>query len=119
MLTERSVKNLIGVNPDLVDVVHLADQTSPIAFIVTEGLRTPQRQAELFARGASQTMNSKHITGRAVDVAAVIDGKVSWDYRYYTALSKVFKEAAASLGIKLRWGGDWKTFKDGPHYELV
>ena len=119
MLSDRSLKNLVGVSQDLVEVVHLADEMSPIRFIVTEGLRTPQRQAELFSRGASQTMNSKHITGRAVDVAALVNGKVSWDYRYYTALSKVFKEAASNLGVRIQWGGDWKTFKDGPHYELI
>lgn len=119
MLNERSKTRLIGVREDLVEVVQLAADRTHIPFIITEGLRTTQRQAELVARGASQTMNSKHITGRAIDVAAVIDGKVSWHYPYYVEISKVFKEAASDLGIRIRWGGDWKTFKDGPHYELM
>ena len=119
MLSERCKRRLIGVNDDLVSVVTMASEISPIRFIVTEGLRTPQRQAELLAKGASQTMNSKHITGRAVDIAAVIDGKVSWHYPHYITMSKAFKQAASELGVRLRWGGDWKTFKDGPHYELL
>lgn len=118
-LNDRSISRLVGVKEDLVEVVQLAAERTTVPFIITEGVRTIQRQAELVARGASQTMNSKHITGRAVDVAALIDGKVSWQYQYYTMISKVFKEAAADLGVQIRWGGDWKTFKDGPHYELM
>jgi peptidoglycan L-alanyl-D-glutamate endopeptidase CwlK len=119
MLNERSIARLVGVNQDLVNVVQLAAERSQVPFIITEGVRTTARQAELLARGASQTMNSKHITGRAIDVAAVIDGKVSWNYPYYVSISKTFKEAASELGVRIRWGGDWKSFKDGPHYELM
>ena len=119
MLNKRSLDRLKGVNPYLVEVVLRASNLSSVPFIVTEGIRTIQRQAELVSRGASKTMASKHITGRAVDVAAVVDGKVSWEWKYYAQISVAFKQAAKELGISLRWGGDWKYFKDGPHFELL
>ena len=119
MLDQRSNTKLVGVQQDLVEVVYLAYTLSKIPFIITEGIRTTKRQAELMAKGASKTMASKHITGRAVDVAAVVDGKISWDMKYYAQISVAFKQAAKELGVSLRWGGDWKTFKDGPHFELL
>jgi peptidoglycan LD-endopeptidase CwlK len=118
-LSERSLRNLKGVNPDMVAVVQRAMEITEVYFVVTEGLRTVRRQAELVAKGASRTMNSKHITGRAVDVAAFPGGKLSWEWKYYLRISKAFKQAADELDIKIRWGGDWRTFKDGPHYELI
>jgi peptidoglycan L-alanyl-D-glutamate endopeptidase CwlK len=118
-LNERSLRNLKGVHPDMVSVVHRAAEISPIYFVVTEGLRTIQRQAELVAKGASKTMNSKHLTGRAVDVAAFPEGKLSWEMRYYRTISEAFKQAAKELDVKIRWGGDWRTFVDAPHFELV
>lgn len=118
-LNERSLRNLKGVNQDMVSVVHRAAEISPVYFVVTEGLRTIQRQAELVAKGASKTMNSKHLTGRAVDVAAFHEGKLSWEWKYYVQISNAFKQAAKELDVKIRWGGDWKTFKDAPHFELV
>lgn len=119
MLNQRSLDKLKGVNTDLVEIALRASKTSSVPFVVTEGLRTTQRQAELVARGASKTMASKHITGRAIDVAAVVDGKVSWEMKYYAQIAVAFKSAATDLGIRIVWGGDWKYFKDGPHFELV
>ena len=87
-------------------------------FIVTEGLRTVERQRQLVAKGASQTMNSRHITGHAVDLAATVDGEVRWDWPLYHRLATAMKEAARQLGIRMVWGGDWRSFKDGPHFEL-
>jgi peptidoglycan L-alanyl-D-glutamate endopeptidase CwlK len=110
----------------MVSVVHRAAEISPVYFVVTEGLRTIQRQAELVAKGASRTMNSKHLTGRAVDVAAFpnlgqpgLPGKLSWEWKYYLQISQAFKQAAKELDVKIRWGGDWRSFKDGPHFELI
>lgn len=119
MLNQRSLDRLKGVNPDLVEIVLRASNLSSVPFVVTEGIRTTLRQAELVARGSSKTMASKHITGRAIDVAAVVDGKVTWEWKYYAQIAIAFKKAAAELGIRLVWGGDWKYFKDGPHFELV
>lgn len=103
----------------MVAIAQRAAEISPVYFVITEGLRTVKRQAELVAKGASRTMNSKHITGRAVDVAAFPGGKLSWKWKHYVIISNAFKQAAKEMDIKIRWGGDWRTFKDGPHFELL
>lgn len=119
-LNERSEKNLKGVHPKLVEVVRkaAASLTGDLGFIVTCGLRTKAEQAKLVAEGASQTMNSKHLTGHAVDLAATLSGAVRWDQPLYVRLSIAMKDAATKLGVQITWGGDWKSFKDGPHFEL-
>lgn len=120
ILTQRDTTRLIGVHPDLVKVVERAAQLMPadLSFIITEGKRTKARQAELLKAGASQTMNSRHLTGHAVDVAARIGGQVRWDWPLYYRIADVFKKAAEELQIPIEWGGDWRTFKDGPHFQL-
>lgn len=109
---------LKGLHPDLVKVVNRAWEIAPGSFRVTEGLRTKERQKELLDAGATTTMNSRHITGHAVDIAAEVAGKVRWDWPLYRNLAVVFKEAAKIEGVPIEWGGDWKSFKDGPHYQL-
>lgn len=115
-----SVGRLHGVHPDLVRVIELAHgrMTPPLSFRVTEGVRTRERQAELVAAGASRTMNSQHLTGRAVDLAVELDGQVRWDWPLYAKLAEVVKAAAAELSVAIVWGGDWPKFRDGPHFEL-
>lgn len=117
MLNTRSMANLTGVHPDLVKIVKLAAANAVTEFIVTEGVRTAARQSELFAKGATQTMKSRHLTGHAVDLAAMLGGEVRWDWPLYDKLAHQMKAAAASLSIPLEWGGDW-VFKDGPHFQL-
>lgn len=117
-LSPRSQDRLTGVHPDLVRVVKRAIQLTEVDFMVTEGLRTKERQAILKAAGASKTLNSRHITGHAVDVAAWVGGDVRWDWPLYAKIAKAFKQAAAELGVPIVWGGDWKSLKDGPHFEL-
>lgn len=114
----RSAKALAGVHADLVRVATAARAQSAVPFIITEGLRSLERQAQLMAAGASQTMNSRHLTGHAIDVAALVGGVVSWDWPLYYRIAVTMKRAAADLGVPISWGGDWKNFKDGPHYEL-
>jgi peptidoglycan L-alanyl-D-glutamate endopeptidase CwlK len=115
----RSLKNMTGIHPDLRLVLDKALQDSPLDFVVIEGLRTKERQKQLVASGASQTMNSRHITGHAVDLMPIgLDGKPAFDWPLYDQLGPAVKKAAADLGIELDWGGDWKKFKDGPHFEL-
>lgn len=115
----RSTKNMNGIHPDLRLVLDKALQDSPLDFVVIEGLRTKERQKELVASGASQTMNSRHITGHAVDLLPIgPNGKGAFDWPLYDQLGPAVKKAAADLGIELDWGGDWKKFKDGPHFEL-
>ena len=113
-----SKNNLKGVHPDLVKVVEKAITLTEIDFRVTEGLRSKTRQIELVNKGASKTLNSRHITGHAVDVVALIGGSVRWDWPLYDKIAKAFKQAAKELNIPIIWGGDWKNFKDGPHFEL-
>ncbi len=117
-LSIRSEERLNGVHIDLVRVVRLAITHSTVDFAVVEGLRTRARQAELLAKGASTTLNSRHITGHAVDLAPIIDGEIRWDWPLFYRIAEAMKGAAVMLQIPLVWGGDWRTFKDGPHFEL-
>ena len=116
--SQRSLKSMEGVHPDLVAVMHKALEYTPVDFVVIEGIRTVTRQKELFKAGATRTMNSRHLTGHAVDVAAWVDGGIRWDWPLYELIAVAVKKAARELGVMIQWGGDWSTFKDGPHYEL-
>lgn len=117
-ISQRSKDRLKGVHPDLVKVVEHAIEITTVDFAVLEGLRTPERQKVLKEAGASQTLNSRHITGHAVDLGAWVDGEVRWDWPLYSQIAKAMKAAAAELNIPIEWGGDWRTFKDGPHFQL-
>jgi peptidoglycan L-alanyl-D-glutamate endopeptidase CwlK len=118
ILGQRSLSRLEGVHPDLVRVVKKAAAMSPLDFTVLEGLRTVDRQRQLMAAGATKTMNSRHLTGHAVDLAPMIGGTVRWDWPLYHQLAAVVKDAAKAENVPIQWGGDWRTFKDGPHWEL-
>jgi peptidoglycan L-alanyl-D-glutamate endopeptidase CwlK len=142
-LSARSLKSLSGVHPDLVEVVKQTIQQTPIDFVVIEGLRSMKRQQELVAAGASQTMNSRHITGHAVDLACWVGG-IRWDMGLYYQLAATVQKVSRYTGIPIRWGGCWvrldtatktpaqlvaeyvasrklagkKAFIDAPHFEL-
>lgn len=118
-LSNKSLDRLKGVHPDLVKVVKRAIELTEIDFSVGEGLRTIERQKELVAKGASQTMKSRHLTGHAVDLYAIVDGTVSWEWKYYSKISESVLKAAKELGVDVEWGGNWKTIKDGPHFQLT
>jgi peptidoglycan L-alanyl-D-glutamate endopeptidase CwlK len=118
VLGQRSLSRLQGVHPDLVRVVKKAAAMSPLDFTVLEGLRTVDRQRQLMASGATRTMNSRHLTGHAVDLAPMIGGTVRWDWPLYHQLAAIVKDAAKAENVPIQWGGDWRTFKDGPHWEL-
>lgn len=114
----RSLKRMEGVHPELVKVMKAAISCSTIDFTVLEGMRTLATQKKYFAAGATRTMNSRHLTGHAIDIAPVIGGVVRWDWPLYYDIAKVIKKAAADLEVPIQWGGDWRSFKDGPHWEL-
>lgn len=116
--SQRSEERLKGVHPDLVKVARRALELSPVDFGITEGLRTVERQKQLVAEGKSQTMNSRHITGHAVDVFAYPTPAGSWDMKYYRQIADAFSAAGKEIGIPVEWGGNWTTIKDGPHFQL-
>lgn len=117
-LDARAERNLDGVHPDLVRVVRHAARISAVAFTVTEGRRSLQRQRQLRAAGASHTLNSRHLTGHAVDLAAKVGGQVRWDWPLYVSLAEAMKRAARAERVEITWGGDWRKLRDGPHFEL-
>ena len=117
-LSQRSLSKLAGVHPKLVEVVKLAITKSPLDFSISEGLRTVERQKELVAQKKSQTMKSRHLIGEAVDICVLLDGKANWDFDNYRIVADVFKDCAAELGVKITWGGEWTTLKDGPHFQI-
>lgn len=120
----RSLQRLAGAHPDLRRVFMRAIAMSPLDFTILEVLRTLSRQRQLFAQGATRTMNSRHLAhrldglSRAVDAAPLIGGQVRWDWPLYHQLAAVIKEAARLEGVPIEWGGDWRSFKDGPHWQL-
>lgn len=116
--SEVSKIKLAGVHPNLTTIANLALELSPIDFAITDGLRTKEQQQKLFDDKKSKTLNSRHLTGHAIDVAAFIDGKLTWDWAAYETIAVAFKRAACMLGVSITWGGDWLSFRDGPHFEL-
>lgn len=132
--SQRSLNNLAGVHPDLVRCAELALQASACDFTVIEGLRTAARQKELIARGASRTMRSYHLRhgdgyGHAIDLYPYYNGSVQGastpkspeerkqNEACWREIARAMKQAASSLGIRITWGGDWKSFCDMPHYQ--
>lgn len=146
-LSRRSLDRLEGVNDDLVAVVRYAINATKTDFGVIQGLRTLEQQKELFAKGASKTMKSKHLDGNAVDLMAYINGRGSWELNLYDDLADAMKEGAQMAGVAVRWGAAWhiddirrwdgtmeeamneyidlrrsqgrRPFIDGPHFELM
>jgi len=132
---ERSKNNLIGIHPDLVAVMNKAITNSPFDFTIVEGVRTVERQQELYAKGRKTAgaivtncdgvrAKSSHQVkddgyGYAVDLYAYYDGSVQTnDVVKLKAIAAHIKHVSKKLGIKIEWGGDWKTIKDYPHFEL-
>jgi len=145
-LSQRSLDKLEGVDKRLQRVVHYAIGVSKIDFGVICGIRTLQEQKELVAKGASQTLKSKHLDGQAVDLMAYVGSRGSWEINLYDEIADAMREGAVKEGVTLRWGAawhknltDWKgsaedlmneyidlrrsqgkrPFLDCPHYELV
>lgn len=146
-LSSRSIAKLNGVNPKLVGIVKEAIKTTTVDFGITYGLRTKEEQAELVKAGKSRTMNSRHLTGHAVDLAAYIYNVLTWETKYYYDIARAIRLIAIQQGIPIVWGGVWdkllnelsedlesevnqyhsrykaanpkkKPLFDGPHFEL-
>lgn len=129
-LSKRSLSKLRGVDSRLVRVVRHAIQITEVDFAVTEGMRGKARQRWLVVQGRSRTLRSKHLVGHAVDLMAAgdLDGdgdidaqdkSITWDREHYGKLAEAMYEAARALDVTIRWGGSFKSFYDGPHFELV
>ena len=114
--SQRSLKAMEGIHPDLRKVCDLAIELTSVDFVITEGKRSYARQQEMVATGKSQTMNSRHLVGCAVDY--VDYPGFTYDLGKAKQIADAFKSAAAQLGILIKWGGDWKNFVDSDHIEL-
>jgi len=117
-LGKRSRERLAGVHPDLIRVVEQAIRTTTVDFSVLEGVRSKARQVELVRAGASKTLNSRHLTGHAVDLGAWVNDEVRWDWPLYHRIAEAMLQASTELGVPVVWGGSWQSFPDGPHFEL-
>lgn len=115
-LSQRSLDRLKGVHPDLVKVVKRAIELTDHDFSVIEGVRSVETQREYVAKGVSKTMNSRHITGHAVDLYPV-GRPTPWER--CVVVAKAMQKAADEFGVPIVWGGSWKSFYDGPHFELL
>ncbi|WP_262264639.1 M15 family metallopeptidase [Pantoea dispersa] len=126
-LSKRSKDNLIGVSPQLIAVVYLSIEISPIDFMVFEGVRTFERQRMLVAKGLSKTLKSKHLTGEAVDLVPLVNGRLTWEDRMAFRLIKdAMFNVASKQNVRIKWGGDWGKFNenenpfyDGAHFEMI
>ena len=125
MISEKSQQRLVLVHPDLQRVVYRAVEMGEMELMVIEGERTLEKQKTYVAKGASQTMRSRHVREMnqcgevcAVDLGVMIDGELRWDWPLYHKLGALVKEAAKIEGVPIEWGGDWVKFKDGPHFQL-
>ena len=146
-LSTKSQERLIGVEPELKEIVYEAIKVTKVDFGVIEGLRTEEKQKQLVESGASQTMKSKHLEGRAVDLMAYIGGRGSWELYVYDEIADAMKEAAIKVDVAVRWGAAWtvtdirewkgtmeeamnsyidtrrgqgrRPFIDAPHFELM
>ena len=118
-LSQKSLAKLQGVDERLVNVVKRCIEITPYDFTVGEGIRTLERQKQLVAEGKSKTMESKHLIGHAVDLWVFKNGAITWDKQSYLDFAPYMKQAAKELNTPIRWGGDFKSFFDGPHFELA
>ena len=123
-LGANSLNNRAGVDPRLIEISDLAISLSNIDFGIpnTGGLRSVADQAALFTAGKSKadgrTNKSYHQTGKAIDVYAYVDGKASWDRQHLSSVATAMLQAASKLGHDLKWGGNWTSWQDYPHFEF-
>ena len=146
-LSQRSLDKLEGVDERLVKIVCRAIELTDIDFGVIQGLRTEEEQKALVAKGASKTMKSKHLEGKAVDLMAYVEGRGCWELAVYDNIADAMQQAATEEGVQIRWGAAWniadirewdgtmeeamnyyvdtrrsegkRPFIDAPHFELM
>lgn len=122
--TKKDLERLKRAHPDLRKIIERAAKITKIPFVVLQADRTVEQQRENVRKGVSQTMKSRHLISpdgfvRAVDIAPIgPDGQASFAWPLYFKLAPFVKQAAKDVDIPVEWGGDWKSFKDGPHWQL-
>lgn len=126
-LNKNSIAKLSTVHKDLQKVIYRAAEITTIKFIVTYGIRTLEEQRKFYEAGKSKTMKSRHLDGLAVDLAPWVDddsdgvvdnGEVKWSNEMLAVIAKTVEQAAKEVGVPIEWGGDWKGWKDRPHFQL-
>lgn len=122
--SRSSLEKLSNCHEDLERVAYLALKYSPYDFGITETLRTIEKQREYFQSGKSKTMNSRHLpnnkgVSEALDFAVYVNGKITWEIKYYRKVAQAFFKAAIELNVQIEWGGLWESFVDGPHVQLA
>ena len=127
--SQSSIKRLNTVDSKLQLLANEVLKITPYDFAITEGLRTVERQQELFKQNTSNKIitkcdgiknKSKHQLGKAIDIMVYDEhGAGTWEEKYYKEVALIFKQKAKELNINISWGGDWKSFKDYPHFEIV
>jgi len=122
--SQKSIDRRKGVDPRLIEISDLAIQLTKIDFGIPKdgGVRTAQRQSELYLSGVSKAdgflKESKHQSGKALDVYAYVDGKASWETKHLSMVACAMLQAASMLQYKISWGGLWDNFIDMPHFQL-
>mgnify|MGYP003149633315 FL=1 len=115
---KRSKQRLKGVDTKLVNVLNELVKIMDVTII--EGLRSQERQDELVAKGASKTRYSKHIQGKAVDLAPY---PIDWEDRErFHYMGGMVRGIGQQLNVNIRWGGDWDSdgeIKDNNFDDLV
>lgn len=123
-LSVKDEQRLKRAHPDLAKIVRRCAVITKVPFVILQSDRTIEEQRANVRKGVSQTMKSRHLISadgmvRAVDIAPLgPDGKVSFAWPLYHQLAPFMKQAAKDVKVPVEWGGDWRTFKDGPHWQL-
>ena len=117
-LSKLSLERLEGVDERLKAVVIECAARCPFPFNVSEGLRTKEQQCEYVKQGKSRTMNSKHLTGKAVDLYPLTMNRKQVDWSRFEDLADLMFQVAKDQDTEIVWGGHWKTFVDKCHFEL-
>ncbi|MBU9834237.1 M15 family metallopeptidase [Rahnella perminowiae] len=113
-----SEDNLKGVHHDLCKVLRAAIELSPIGFGISKGVIGKREQLELLAKGKSLISDNRHITGHAVDIFALSNNIISWEFRHYQAIANVILELSKTMGIEIEWGGNYDEINDAVHFQL-
>ena len=129
--SNRSLHNLEGLHPKLIEFAKELLKISPYDFTITHGIRTAKEQNSLYQQG--RTKPGKRVTncdgynkksnhqvhadglGYAFDIAVIVNKKYNWNPKYYKEIGAVASELMKKY--KVTWGGNWTSFKDYPHFQ--